>query len=92
MSIVNNDILTDIENERNQQPQGIVYAYPNPASNFISINAEGVGSLELYNAIGSLVLKNSNKENINIENLTNGVYYYQFITDSKTFSGSFVKE
>ena len=92
VSIVNNDIVTDIENERNQQPQGIVSAYPNPASNFISINAEGVGSLELYNAIGSLVLKNSNKENINIESLKSGVYYYQFITDSKTFSGSFVKE
>ena len=92
VSIVNNDIVTDIENERSQQPQGIVSADPNPASNSISINAEGTGSFELYSSIGSLVLKTSNKENINIESLTSGVYYYQFITDSKTFSGSFVKE
>ncbi len=92
VSIVNNDIVTSIENERSQQLQSSVSAYPNPASHFISINADGTGSFELYNNIGSLVLKTSNKAYINIENLKSGVYYYQFITDSKTFSGSFVKE
>lgn len=92
VSIVNNDIVTSIENDRKQLPTSTISAYPNPASNSISINAEGVGSFELYNAIGSLVLKTPNKENINIESLKSGVYYYQFTTDSNTFSGSFVKE
>lgn len=92
VSIVDNDIVTELENELNYQTQGIISTYPNPARTSISINAEGTGTFELYNAIGSRVLQTSSKENINIEILKSGVYYYQFITNSETFSGSFVKE
>ncbi len=92
VSIINNDIVTDIEQEKQAQALKLVSAYPNPACNSISINAEGTGTLELYSSIGSLVLKTDSKENINIDTLKSGVYYYQFITDSKVFSGSFVKE
>ena len=92
VSTVNNDIVTELEHEISYQTQGIISAYPNPARTTISINAEGAGSFELFNAIGSQVLKTSEKENINIESLKRGMYYYQFITNEKTFSGSFMKE
>lgn len=92
ISIVDNDIVTELENDIHYQTQGIISAYPNPANTVVSINAEGTGSFKLYNAIGSPVLKTFNKENINIESLKSGVYYYQFITNAKTYSGSFVKE
>ena len=92
VSTVNNDIVTELEHEISYQTQGIVSAFPNPARTSISINAEGSGTFELYNAIGSQVLKTTDKENINIESLKSGVYYYQFITNEKTYSGSFVKE
>ncbi len=92
VSTVNNDIVTELKHEISYQTQGIVSAYPNPARTSISINAEGNGIFELYNATGSQVLKTREKENIHIESLKSGVYYYQFITNEKTFSGSFVKE
>lgn len=92
VSIVDNDIVTSIEKERKQLPQSNVSVYPNPANTSISINAEGTGSVELYNSTGALVLKTSNKNKISIDGLKTGIYYYQFITDGNIFSGSFVKE
>ena len=50
--------------------------YPNPAENHISIstNYEKNYSVVLYNVLGEKVLESSEKSNINISNLSSGMY------------------
>jgi beta-glucanase (GH16 family) len=50
--------------------------YPNPSSNYINISSKDViDNLELYNAIGQLVLqKRQPGKQLNIEDLNSGIY------------------
>jgi len=55
--------------------------YPNPATNVIKVN--GLTSKEnytIYNTIGAVIKSGSisNSEEINVSNLTNGVYFLKF--------------
>lgn len=52
-----------------------VKVYPNPATNFIKVSAENVAikNIELYTILGKKIMT-STKDDLNIENLVNGVY------------------
>jgi len=55
--------------------------FPNPANDFVMVLGENLDNLEVYNAVGQLVMNsNLNNENkINISNLESGVYFFSFI-------------
>jgi uncharacterized delta-60 repeat protein len=75
-----------------------IKVYPNPATNSITFNTGMFKDfkLRIFNAIGQTVLQkqlNSSSTTLNIQNLTQGIYYYQLINDKgKVISGKFVKE
>lgn len=53
--------------------------FPNPAKNQITVDTPRGGTFQLYNALGSLVRSenlNSGKNNIYVDDLSNGVYLY----------------
>ncbi|MGK0453575.1 MAG: hypothetical protein ACJAYY_001039, partial [Paraglaciecola sp.] len=52
-----------------------VKVYPNPATNFIKVSAENatIKNIELYTILGKKIMT-SIKNDLNIENLVNGVY------------------
>ena len=55
-----------------EEESQILNVYPNPARNIISINSEG--EKIIYNILGEVILK-SKEKNINIQKLSNGVYW-----------------
>ena len=69
--------------------------YPNPAENFITfqLGKNQKGIVYLYDVLGQNILSKEISENnnsINIQNLSNGVYYYKFESD-KIFKGKIIK-
>lgn len=70
--------------------------YPNPAENQITFQLENnqKGIIYLYDVLGQNIFKKEISENnnsIDIQNLSNGVYYYNFESD-KVFKGKFIKK
>lgn len=60
----------------------VVRVFPNPATNMINVEAQGFEQYQLVNMLGQTVM-NSNLVNgnaqINVSNLSNGVYYVRLI-------------
>lgn len=70
--------------------------YPNPAENQITFQLENnqKGVIYLYDVLGQNILtKEVSEDNnsIDIQNLSNGVYYYNFESE-KVFKGKFIKK
>ena len=70
---------------------------PNPASDFVRIEASKNGRFELYNAVGQMVLNYNWKRNdnlpVSVSQLPSGIYNYQFVTgDGEVSKGKLVKE
>lgn len=70
--------------------------YPNPAENQITFQLENnqKGIIYLYDVLGKNILTkeiSDNNSTINIQSLSNGVYYYNFESD-KIFKGKFIKK
>lgn len=57
--------------------------YPNPVSNILNIDSnKQIESLELYTLLGKKLLVTNNKNNINLSNLSAGVYFIKIIDES----------
>lgn len=75
----------------------IVQVYPNPVDSeiTISINDELFAStFELYNNLGQKVLKtpiSSASQKVNVNHLTNGIYYYSISNTNKSLQGKLIK-
>lgn len=74
-----------------------IYAYPNPASDFIKIYTGFLYSqmiFELYDISGRMVLSEdvSENEKVNIRGLNKGLYYFNLFIDDKYKSGKIVVE
>lgn len=70
--------------------------YPNPAENQISFQLQynQKGIVYLYNTLGQNILKreiSTENNSIDIQNLANGVYYFNFDAD-KSFKGKIIKK
>ena len=68
--------------------------YPNPSNDFINIktaNGNVFQKIIIYNALGQMILT-SNLSQINIQNLSNGVYYTDIETTNGTSHKKFIKK
>lgn len=70
--------------------------FPNPAIDFINIysdeNIELTSKTTIQNLIGQTVIETDNIREINISNLTPGLYNLRVITQNKTYYSKFIKE
>ncbi|CAM4390221.1 S8 family serine peptidase [Flavobacterium terrigena] len=78
------------------EPNQSFLVYPNPAENQITFQLEKKqkGIVYLYDVLGQNILIKEISENnnvIDIQNLSNGVYYYNFESD-KAFKGKIIKK
>ncbi len=64
---------------------------PNPAKDFISINAQNIKEVKITDASGRLVIK-STKTNIDISTLQKGVYFLEIITNNCNEVKKFIKQ
>jgi hypothetical protein len=71
--------------------------YPNPSNGLITIQAtNSIKTINIYNMIGNLVMvKNiaNNQTTLNIENLTNGVYFMELnLSNGSILNSKFIKK
>ena len=71
--------------------------YPNPANGLLNINSkQKINTVSVYNMIGNLVMvKNiyNSQSILEIENLTNGVYFIQLnLNDGSSLNSKFIKK
>ena len=64
---------------------------PNPAKTHISVKANNLKKVEIYNSQGKLVLSGI-KSKINVEKLTSGLYTVLASTGEKIYKGRFIKD
>jgi hypothetical protein len=70
-----------------------VVLYPNPATNEIYVNADGVCDIDIYGISGQLVFKGKSipaNNAINISSFDAGIYFVRIITESGTFNQKLV--
>lgn len=68
--------------------------YPNPAKTFVEVelvNRLQLKSVEIYNLLGKKFIK-TNKSFIDINNLTNGIYFMKVYTDKGSVNKRFIKK
>jgi beta-glucanase (GH16 family) len=70
---VGNSCSLDLENYSELSK----FSFNNPANDFLNINSDvAIDKIEIYNLLGNLVLKtNSNTKNIDVSNLSKGIYF-----------------
>ncbi|APZ46036.1 hypothetical protein BW723_06885 [Polaribacter reichenbachii] len=72
--------------------------YPNPAANFLNLKVDNqqIKEVKIYNLLGKEVLKTllkgDEKKQINISNLSKGMYVIQIKTDVNTFAKKIIKQ
>lgn len=70
--------------------------YPNPATDFINIaiqNNTVISDISIADMTGKIVLyQNKNTENINIQNLSSGLYFLSVYADGKKITTKFLKK
>ncbi|MPS74153.1 MAG: T9SS type A sorting domain-containing protein [Chryseobacterium sp.] len=89
-------ILTLEEEELVTQdiPKGTFSIYPNPTSDFITIDTkEKINSVEIYDSAGRKLTAEFNSNNqIDVRKLINGVYYIRITTDKNNLISKFIKK
>ena len=76
--------------------ESLISIYPNPTSNFLTIqnqNGLDIESVVLYDTLGRKVMENTEStEAIDISNLTTGIYFIHIATDSGIVTKNVIKE
>lgn len=72
----------------------IIMVYPNPANRYVTVKLPGMNSytVEIYNPLGKLILSSNFNEqkNIDISNLSNGVYLLRAYNECSNLSNTIV--
>lgn len=68
--------------------------YPNPATNFININAKSnISNLKIYNNLGQIVKEETNKTGADISELSSGIYMIKVTDESGNLGvNKFIKQ
>ncbi|OYT15932.1 MAG: hypothetical protein B7C24_10380 [Bacteroidetes bacterium 4572_77] len=83
------DGLTAVKDEENNEIKILVY--PNPAYSILNIEANKLQKIVIYDLNGS-VLKITNSNQIDIENLPTGLYFMTLTIENKIYHKKFIKE
>lgn len=72
-----------------------VHLYPNPVTDILYINNYGaeVRRVDIYNTTGKLIIRSTDKNEIDVSGLKAGIYYYQIYSQNDNFqTGKIFKE
>ncbi len=73
-------------------PEHLITVSPNPATDFIIINAPGkIEKVAVYNMDGQLQITSTNQKSINVTNLKAGIYIARILSVNETAVVKFVK-
>lgn len=68
-----------------------VNIYPNPATDFISVDADNIIDVEVYSLTGAMVAK-SNASTVDVSNLATGNYIVKVITENSVATSKLIKK
>jgi hypothetical protein len=69
-----------------------MYFFPNPTEGKITVVADQIILIEIYNDLGQIVKKSEKSGEINICNEPSGVYYIKVVTDKKAITEKIIKQ
>lgn len=70
-----------------------VAVFPNPVKSILNVASESeVLSLEVYDNLGRLVIKNTQQKSLRVEHFQKGTYYLKIQTKDKAYYEKFIKE
>ena len=69
-----------------------VNVFPNPATDNVTIMADGVRYVDIIDMNGTTVMKVNDAKTINIENLSSGIYVFRVVTDNGVTMRKVVKK
>ena len=89
-SALNVNSVSDIEREH-------ISVYPNPVSNLINVQFSEehiTANFELYDLQGRLIMSKNvaSREQIDLERLISGMYFYNLVVGDETYTGKLIKE
>lgn len=87
------DILTSVPEQTEESPS--IRVYPNPSTQFIFVEGEGMQEASIQDMLGNTVLKKTNEASIFPFDLTDqpaGIYVAKVRTSTQTYSYKFLKE
>ena len=76
-----------------ENTNGSIAIYPNPASTLLNVEAEGYDALQIVNLVGQVVYSAgiNGRTQINVSDLSNGVYFVRLTNAEGTTTQKFVK-
>lgn len=84
------DLSLEFEPNSVENSDDNIIIYPNPANNIINISTKkNIKEIELFNQYGQI--KITDRNTINISNLTPGIYFLKITTDEAEFNSKFIK-
>ena len=93
-NMVSTEIIDDLSST-NYELENNISIYPNPAKNILHIEAKNkqkIEQLKIYNLSGlELMNVEENKQLLNLESLSTGVYFIQIQTNLGTVNKRFIK-
>ncbi len=89
-----NNYLATLSNNTFLFNDSKVIVFPNPSNSFIQIKSTStIDKLTVFDSLGKVVpLQTQNNNEINIENLSNGIYFIEILTDNETIYKKFIKK
>ena len=54
--------------------------YPNPATDYVKVDGEGVEAVEIYSLAGALVASEKYENTVSVSNLAKGTYLVKVVT------------
>lgn len=66
--------------------------FPNPTNNILNIKSQELVDIKIYDSIGNLVLNKNSTKSIDVSKLSNGIYFVNIKSGSKTTTEKFIKK
>ncbi len=85
-------VLIDATASLDEMENLSISMYPNPATDFITIDSNENGNYTIVDIMGAVVAEGSVDNNrVNVSSLNSGTYFVNFTTDNGVYQGRFVK-
>jgi len=68
-----------------------IILFPNPTNNILNVKSQELVDIEIYDSIGNLVLNKNSTKSIDVSKLSNGIYFVNIKSGSKTTTEKFIK-
>lgn len=74
------------------ESQNSILVYPNPATDYLTVDSEKVTLIEIYSISGKLLQKKRNSNQIDVRKLNTGTYIIKVEINKELFTSKLIKD